>query len=91
MDFDGQYSYSETLSIYIQYTEIQLIRYFSIKSNFYLLVNSPTEKVIQIELINLSGEYSRVKDFRIEKGESEIQFDIENLHSGIYILDCILT
>ncbi len=85
-DYNGQFSYSKTLSVSHVISEYQLLNSFVLGNVLQLEIQSPIEEVLQVELYDLSGKLIQSVKLKISKGSNDYQVQLNSISSGIYML-----
>ena len=84
-DFDGQYEYSETKSVYFDNNKFNVRAWPSPATNLLNIeVRSGTDEEVKIRLIDISGQVVLGKDINTQQNYT--QLDISHLLPGIYNL-----
>jgi hypothetical protein len=84
-DFDGQYSYSQTRSIYRE-LEKSALKIFPNPTKNYITISGDKTELEQSEIYNSLGKEVTFKTKQISNEGSKLIIDLSNLSDGIYYL-----
>ncbi|MFK7809761.1 MAG: T9SS type A sorting domain-containing protein [Saprospiraceae bacterium] len=89
IDYDGQFEYSDILSIYFKEQKGEVGDFYPNPSKSGLVnlsYNSKTDEEIRISVFDTTGKLVVNKNQRILKGENGLYFDFSDLNTGTYFV-----
>ncbi len=84
VDFDGTYSYSEVISM-DNSSKSKLSLYPTVVTERLTITNLENDGIQQVNFFDISGK--KVKEFNLEPGQFNYDFDVSSLPSGHYFLN----
>lgn len=89
VDFDGQFEYSETISLYFGIESGQIGEFYPNPSKsglVHLEYNSRNDGEILVSVFDVTGKFVVNQIQKISNGNNHLEFDFSDLNAGIYII-----
>ncbi len=85
-DYDGQFSYSKTISIHINKETLSILNTYVEGDNLSISLYSPMIDNMNVEIYDMNGQLIVSKVMALQKGQNTVSFNIANMPKAIYML-----
>jgi hypothetical protein len=83
-DFDGQFKYSNIISVNLKITESNIVQIYPNPTNNVITVNGNKEELSEIKIVNALGQEVTNLISITNENDSTVLIDLSNLSQGIY-------